>query len=138
MKISTISRPRINFTNNHEWIDFNGSVGFVGVSAHRLKGIKNIVNIKWSNQKGVIDQGTLVAEIHTADQIIPVHAPLSCRYLGQNQKLSGNLNLVLESPQDNGWIFFVAPLKFYSQIPLLSPENYQKLIRAEIPAEKTH
>ena len=138
MKISTISRPRINFTNNHEWIDFNGTVGFVGVSVHRLKGIKNIINIKCHHPKGIIDQGDLVAEIHTSDQIIPIHAPLSCKYLGQNQKLSGNLNLVLESPQDNGWIFFVAPLKFYNQSPLLSLESYQKLIRSEVAAaEKT-
>ncbi|GAA3933509.1 hypothetical protein GO495_17245 [Chitinophaga oryziterrae] len=132
MKISTISRPRINFTNNHEWIDFNGTVGFVGVSAYRLKGISNIVNIIWHHHKGMINKGTLIAEIHTADQIIPIHAPLSCKYLGRNQKLSGNLNLVLESPQDNGWVFFVTSLKFGNQEPLLSPENYQKLIRAKV------
>lgn len=132
MKISTISRPRINFTNNHEWIDLNGSVGFVGVSAHRLKGIKNIVNIIWHNPKGIIDKGTLIAEIHTTDQVIPIHAPLGCKYLGQNQKLSGNLNLILESPQDNGWVFFVTPMKFHNQDPLLSLENYQKLIRSKI------
>jgi glycine cleavage system H protein len=131
MKISTISRPRINFTNNHEWIDFNGTVGFVGISAHRLKGISNIVNVTWCNPKGIIDKGTLIAEIHTADQIIPIHAPVSCKYLGRNQKLSGNLNLILESPQDNGWVFFVTSLKFNNQDPLLSPDNYQKLIRAK-------
>jgi len=132
MKVSTISRPRINFTNNHEWIDFNGTVGFVGISAYRLKGISNIVNIIWHNHKGMINKGTLIAEIHTADQIIPIHAPLSCKYLGRNQKLSGNLNLVLESPQDNGWVFFVTSLKSDIHEPLLSPENYQKLIRAKV------
>ncbi|GEP89668.1 Glycine cleavage H-protein [Chitinophaga terrae (ex Kim and Jung 2007)] len=132
MKISTISRPRINFTSNHEWIDFNGSVGFVGVSMYRLKGIKNINNIKWLNPKGIIDQGSIIAEIHTSDEIIPILAPIHCKYLGQNQKLSGNLNLILESPQDKGWIFFVTPLKFYSQEPLLSPENYQKLIQGKV------
>lgn len=132
MKVSTISRPRINFTDNHEWIDLNGSVGFVGISAHRLKGIKNIVNIVWHNPKGIIAKGAVIAEIHTADEIIFIQAPLGCKYLGRNQKLSGNLNLVLESPQDNGWIFFVTPLKFHSQAPLLSPECYQKLIRAKV------
>lgn len=132
MKISTISRPRINFTSNHEWIDFNGTVGFVGVSAHRLKGIENIVNITWRNPKGIIEKGTIIAEIHTTDEIIPVLAPLSCKYLGQNQKLSRNPNLILESPQDSGWVFFVTPLKFCNQDPLLSPENYQKLIRSRV------
>lgn len=132
MKKSTVSRPRINFTPNHEWIDVNGSVGFVGVSAFRLKQINHIISVKWFNPKGIIDRGTLVAEIHTADEIIPIFAPIPCKYLGQNQQLSGNLNLILESPQDKGWVFFVTPLKFHNQAPLLSPENYQKLIRGRV------
>lgn len=132
MKISTVSRPGINFTSNHEWIDFNGTVGFVGISAHKLKGIKDIVDIKWYNPKGTVQKGAIIAEIHTTDQIIPVHAPLNCKYLGRNQKLSGNLNLILESPQDSGWVFFVTPLKIYNHEPLLSPDSYQKLIRSEV------
>lgn len=132
MRRSTVSRPRINFTLNHEWIDVNGSVGFVGISAFRLKDIENIINVKWFNPKGIIDRGTVVAEIHTTNEIIPILAPIPCKYLGQNQQLSGNLNLILESPQDKGWIFFVTPLKFHNQEPLLSPENYQKLIRGKV------
>ncbi|NLR60384.1 glycine cleavage system protein H [Chitinophaga polysaccharea] len=132
MRRSTVSRPRINFTPNHEWIDINGSVGFVGISAFRLKNIENIVNVKWFSPKGIINRGTVVAEIHTSDEIIPIFAPISCKYLGQNQQLSGNLNLILESPQDKGWVFFVTPLKFHNQEPLLSPESYQKLIRGRV------
>lgn len=132
MKVSTISRPRINFTISHEWIDINGTVGFIGVSAHKLKKVENIIDIKWYNYKGIIEKGVLVAEIHSVDRIIPVHAPLNCKFLGRNPKLAGNLNLILESPQDNGWVFFATPLKFYSQEPLLSPENYQKLVQSQV------
>lgn len=132
MQISIISRPRINFTNSHEWIDINGTVGFVGISAHRLKGIKNIINIKWYNFKGTVEKGALVAEIHTSDDIIPILAPLTCKFLGQNQQLSANPNLVIESPQDKGWLFFVMPLKFQNQEPLLTLEKYQKLIRTAV------
>lgn len=129
MKISTISRPRMGFAASHEWIDINGTVGFIGVSAHRLLHIDNIVDIKWSSIKGVITKGMLIAEIYTADQVIPVHAPLDCKFLGRNPKLAGNLNLVIESPHDKGWVLFVSPLKFGSQNPLLSLESYEKLMR---------
>lgn len=132
MKISTNSRPRINFTVSHEWIDINGTVGFIGVSAHKLQGVKNITSIKWHAHKGTIEKGNLVVEIHTTDKVIPLHAPVNCKFLGINQKLAGNLNLIIESPQDNGWLFFVAPIKFGEQAVLLSPENYQKLIRTNV------
>jgi len=71
-----------------------------------------------------------VAELLTGDYSIPIHAPVSCVILGQNPKLAGSLDLILESPQDNGWVFFITPLKFgNTPEPLLSPEEYQKLTR---------
>jgi glycine cleavage system H protein len=130
MKISTISRPRMHFTSEHEWVDYNGTVGFVGVSAFKLKGIKKIDSIKWHRQRGTVNKGILVAELHAEDYHIPIHAPVSCVILGSNPKLTTCPDLILESPQDNGWVFFITPLRFNNQEPLLSPEEYQKLTRA--------
>ncbi|KAA2239948.1 hypothetical protein F0L74_27590 [Chitinophaga agrisoli] len=131
MKISTTSRSRMHFTSDHEWIDFNGTVGFVGISAFKLKGIKKIDSIKWHRQRGTVNKGVLVAELLSEDYNIPIHAPVSCVILGPNPKLAGYLDLILESPQDNGWVFFLTPLQFSNkQEPLLSPEEYQKLTRA--------
>jgi glycine cleavage system H protein len=131
MKISVISRPRMQFTHDHEWIDFNGTVGFVGASIFKLKGIEKVDNIKWYNRKGTIEKGTLIAEICSDNNVIPIHAPVKCKFLGQNQKLNDNLNLILESPQDNGWMFFITPSKFLNHDPLLSMEEYQQFIRTK-------
>jgi glycine cleavage system H protein len=130
MKISTVSRPAMHFTNEHEWIDYNGTVGFVGVSAFKLRNTSKIDRIKWYNRKGMLEKGTLIAEIHTGDVIIPIHTPVSCKFLGPNQKLSAHPDLILESPQDRGWVFFISPLKFLRQQPLLSLEDYQKWVKA--------
>lgn len=128
--MSVISRPGMQFTHDHEWIDYNGSVGFVGASIFKLKGIEKVDNIRWYHRKGIIEKGTLIAEIHSEEVIIPIHAPVKCKFLGQNQKLNENLNLILESPQDGGWVFFITPSKFLNHEPLLSAEEYQKLIGA--------
>ena len=130
--MSTISRPRIHFTEDHEWIDFNGTVGFIGLSAFKLAEIKKIDSIKWFNNKGVISKGTLIANLHCGDEIIPVNAPVKGKFLGPNIKLTNNLDLILESPQDRGWIFFITPSKFQDKDGLLQPEDYQKFIR--VPA----
>ncbi len=132
MKVSTISRPGMYFTHEHEWIDFNGTVGFVGISLFRLKEISEIDSIKWLAPKGTVVKGTLMAEIHANNTIIPIHAPVSCKFLGPNAKLKTNLNLILQSPQDQGWIFFVTPSKFQSRDNLLLPEAYQKNLCAKV------
>lgn len=129
MKITANTRPRMHFTYDHEWIDYNGTVAFVGVSAFKLKGLKNIDKIKWHKYKGTIEKGTLIAELHSEDYIIPIHTPVTCKFLGPNPKLEGNLNLILTSPQDGGWVFFITPVKFSAQEPLLSPDDYKKHIK---------
>ena len=101
------------------------------ISAFKLKGIKKIDGIKWHRQRGTVNKGLLVAELHSEDYTIPIHAPVSCVILGPNPKLTGQLDLILESPQDNGWVFFITPLKFGAPEPLLSPEEYQKLTRVK-------
>lgn len=131
METSTISRPKMHFTHDHEWVDYNGTVGFVGVSPFKLKGIKKINGIKWHRHHGTVNKGILVAELLAGDYNIPIHAPVSCVILGPNPKLAAHLDLILESPQDNGWVFFITPLQFGYQEPLLSPEDYQKLTRAK-------
>jgi glycine cleavage system H protein len=132
MNMSTISRPRIHFTKDHEWIDFNGTVGFIGLSAFKLAGIKKIDSVKWFNNKGSIEKGTLIANLYSGDEIIPVNAPVKCKFLGPNIRLNNNLDLILESPQDRGWIFFITPSKFQDREGLLQPEDYQKLIRVPV------
>ncbi len=119
----------IQFTDKHDWIDINGSVGFVGISAFKLTGIKKIDSIRWHKLKGILESGTLVAEIHSGDYIIPVHAPVKGNFLGPNPQLENNLNLIIESPQNKGWIFFVSPARFSNREPLLTLEDYQRRIR---------
>lgn len=131
MKIPTLARLKMHFTCAHEWINYNGTIGYVGISAFKLKGVEKIESIKWHRQRGTVAQGILVAEIYTENYTIPVHAPISCVILGPNPKFSGNPDLILESPEENGWVFFLTPLKFGNEDPLLSPVEYQKLTCAE-------
>jgi len=112
-------------------VDFNGTVGFVGVSAFKLSGISKIDRIQWSRHKGTFERGALVASIITGEDEIPVHAPVTCKVLGPNAKLQDNLELVLRSPEDQGWLFFITPMKFQdkSMDELLPPDDYKKIIR---------
>lgn len=127
MKIPTLSRPKMHFTSDHEWINYNGTIGYVGISTFKLKGVEKIESIKWHRQHGTVAQGVLVAEIYTENHNIAIHAPISCVILGPNPKFSSNLDLILESPEDNGWVFFLTSLNFGDEAALLSPVEYQKL-----------
>ena len=124
MKIKSISRSQIHFTNEHEWVDFNSTVAFVGPSAFGLLHIKDISKITWHHKKGSLEKGSLIAMLYSNEEVISVHAPVSCRFLGVNQKLINNLKLVLQNPQDQGWLFFIAPTRIKEKEDLMIPPDY--------------
>ena len=103
----------------------------MGVSAFRLQGAGEVRSIRWVCRKGNIRQDELVAEIETDNGWIPVYAPVCCKFLGVNNQLAGNQALILESPQDRGWLFFASPLKSPGQLALLSPDEYRKFTQAQ-------
>jgi hypothetical protein len=47
---------------------------FVGASIFKLKDIEKVDNIKWYNRKGTIEKGTLIAEIRSDNNVIPIHS----------------------------------------------------------------
>jgi glycine cleavage system H lipoate-binding protein len=92
--------------------------------------VEKIDGIRWRPPAGMVEAGTLIAEVMAGERVIPVHSPVKGRFLGKNPKLGECCSVVIESPEDKGWLFLMAPSVFGRKDEgLLKPEDYRKLIR---------
>ena len=64
------------YTNDYEWIDFQGSVAYIGICPFKLKGIKKIEKIEFSDENNSRKCGEVVASILYDDYKIDVHMPV--------------------------------------------------------------
>jgi glycine cleavage system H protein len=48
METPNLIKRNIYYTNDHEWIDFQGSVAYIGVCRFKLSGFKEIHMIKFT------------------------------------------------------------------------------------------
>ena len=128
MRISPFAKRNLYYTRDHEWIDFQGSVAYIGVCAFKLKGIRHIQKLQLTKSHGMITSGQLVATIFYDDYNIPVHMPVDGELLGFNEALSPeSWHFLLDEPETRGWIALIVPSNLHERKELIHTEHYELL-----------
>lgn len=132
--METISQPPqtlkakrdLYYTNDYEWIDFQGSVAYIGLCPFKLKGIKQIEKIEFSEEGDSKKCGEVVASILYDDYKVDVHMPVNGKIISINDAiLSGNENIILQEPETTGYIALIVPSSPYDRDGLIIFEKYR-------------
>ena len=126
MNIEKSTNKDLYYTKDHEWIDFQGTVAYVGVCSFKLTGFKEIHQIIFNEPSGFKKQGEIIATIKYNDYLIEAHMPVDGKVVKFNEKLvSGNPNILLDCAETTGWIALIVPAQPYERKDLLLPKQYQ-------------
>jgi glycine cleavage system H protein len=114
------------YTFDHEWIDFQGSIAYVGVCHFKLSGFNEIQQVIFVENSELINQGEVIACIKYDDYLIPVHMPVEGRIISFNDiLLMEEKSILLQQPEDNGWIALIVPDQIKKKTGLQSSEEYR-------------
>jgi len=114
------------YTSDYEWIEFLGSIAYVGICPFKLKGIKEIEKIEFAEEDNSKKCGEVIASILYDDYKIDVHMPVSGKIVKINEALySGNKNIVLQEPETGGYIALIIPTSPYDRNGLIVSKKYQ-------------
>lgn len=120
------STKDLYYTKDHEWIDFQGSVAYMGVCCFKLIGFKEIHQINFNEASGFKKRGDVIATITYNDYQIEAHMPVDGKVVQLNNTLlSGDQNVLLRQPENVGWIAKIIPAQPYDRKDLLLPKQYQ-------------
>lgn len=114
------------YTNDHEWIDFQGSIAYIGVCSFKLSGFKEIHQVNFKEPSGFKKKGDIIATVIYNDYQIDAHMPVDGKVVEINETLlSGDQNILLQHPEKSGWIALIVPTQPYERRDLLLPKQYQ-------------
>ena len=120
------TKKDLYFTKDHEWIDFQGTVAYMGICNFKLSGFKEIHQIQFNEPSGLKKKGEIIAIITYNDYQIDAHMPVDGRVIEINQALlSGNRNSLLQDAENSGWLALIVPSQPYERKDLLLPKQYQ-------------
>ena len=113
------------YTDDHEWIDFQGAVAYIGVSSFKLIGFRAIQQVIFNDKLGIKKRGDLITTIKYNDYTIKLHMPVDGKLLEMNTNLIyGDDNFLLQYAESM-WIAKIEPLLPNERKHLLLPRQYQ-------------
>ncbi|HWH63194.1 MAG TPA: hypothetical protein VNS50_07960 [Ginsengibacter sp.] len=118
------------FTTEHEWIDFQGAVAYIGVCNYKVSKLKTIEKIVFPKASGIKKKGDVLAVIYTKTGRIPVHMPVDGKILNlKNKGILTDLENFLQQSEKDRWLAFIGLSQPYERKGLMQIDQYKHFIK---------
>jgi glycine cleavage system H protein len=116
------------FTEDHEWIQVDGTVATVGITDYAQGQLGDIVFVETPEEGKAVSKGDDAAVVESVKAASDVYAPVAGTVIEGNAALADNPALVNEDPEGEGW-FFKLTLADASELDSLMDEAaYQDFV----------
>lgn len=119
------------YTRDHEWVRMDGSTAVVGVTDHAQSAMGDITYVELPKIGSNVKQAQPLAVVESTKAASDVFAPVSGTVSGVNALLEDAPETLNTSPYEEGWICKLSGIVQAEMDCLLSPIDYEALIRAE-------
>ena len=125
-------RPNdVKYTDSHEWIRIEGEMAVVGITDFAVEQLSDLVYIELPEAGREVNQGDPFGEIESVKAVSDLVAPVSGEVAEVNENLSSNLELLQESPFQEGWIIKIRMSKPDEAGDLMGLTEYENQLESE-------
>ena len=118
------------YTNRHDWIDFQGSVAYIGAAMLKVMQASKEFKLQYVDNQGFARKDEIVAHLECDGNTIPVHMPVDGKIVLLNEALlDSNRNSLIKSAESGAWLAKIIPAQPYERKGLLLPKQYQMNVK---------
>jgi glycine cleavage system H protein len=118
----------MKYTEEHEWLDIEGDLVVVGITAHASEQLGEIVFVEVPEPGTVVSKDDEVVVIESVKAASDILAPLDGEIVEVNTALVDNPGKVNEDPTGDGWMFKMKIEDLSVLDELMSETEYNALI----------
>lgn len=93
----------MRFTKDHEWIEVDGDIATVGITAFAAEQLGDVVFVETPAVGKAVKAGDGLAVVESVKAASDVYAPISGEVVAANDDLSASPETVNASPEGSGW-----------------------------------
>jgi glycine cleavage system H protein len=93
----------MRFTKDHEWVELNGDVATVGITAYAAEQLGDVVFVEVPDVGKTVKAGDGFAVVESVKAASDVYAPISGEVVEANTGLSDEPETVNATPEAGGW-----------------------------------
>jgi len=109
-------------TRSHEWISFDNTEAFIGITDHRIAGAKEVIRLEYVRIYGFKKKGETFANIQLNNRRFEVRMPVDGSIISvNNTNLLVQEQYLLSKPEKEGWLVKILvsqPCEMKGLIPL--------------------
>ncbi len=95
----------MKYTEEHEWLEVEGDLVIVGITAHASEQLGDIVFVELPDVETTVSKDDEVVVIESVKAASDILAPLDGEIVEVNSALEDAPATINEDPTGNGWIF---------------------------------
>jgi glycine cleavage system H protein len=95
----------MRFTEDHEWLQLDGDVATVGITAYAAEQLGDLVFIELPKLGAKVTKGAPAAVVESVKTASDVYAPLSGEVVAVNEAVTKDPALVSSDPMSGGWLY---------------------------------
>ena len=93
----------MRFTKEHEWIEVDGDVATIGVTAYAAEQLGDVVFVELPEVGKTVKVGDSLAVVESVKAASDVYAPVAGEVVAVNDALTGEPETVNAEPEAAGW-----------------------------------
>ncbi|MDR3511101.1 MAG: glycine cleavage system protein GcvH [Caulobacteraceae bacterium] len=109
----------MRFTKDHEWIEVDGDVATVGITAYAADQLGDVVFVETPAVGKSVKKGDGLAVVESVKAASDVYAPVTGEVVDANAALSDTPETVNQSPEGDGW---------FAKVKLADPSEVDALM----------
>jgi glycine cleavage system H protein len=118
----------LKFTDEHEWLNLDGDVATVGITAHAAEQLGDVVFVQLPEVGTKLSKGDGAAVVESVKAASDVYAPLSGEVVEVNQTVVDDPASVNADPQGEAWFFKLKLDDVKDMDGLMDQAAYDKLV----------
>jgi len=120
----------LKYTEGHEWIRVEGTVGYIGITDHAQHELGDIVYVELPEIDTEIESKEEATNIESVKAAAPVYSPVSGKIVKINEELEDNSEL-LNSDAYGSYIFAVEMTNTSELDNLMNADAYKDFLEKE-------
>lgn len=116
------------FTEDHEWLDVDGDIATIGITAHAAEQLGEVVFVELKEVGDSFEQGDEMGVVESVKAASEIYAPVSGEIVEANEALADSPADVNESPESDAWFYKIRISDEGELEKLMDEAAYKQLI----------
>lgn len=110
------------YTQEHEWIRVEGTIGTVGITDFAQSELGDIVFVDLKKNLTEVKKGESFGTVEAVKTVSELFSPVAGKIIEFNEKLESNAEVVNKDPYGEGWMI---------KLEITNPDELNSLLNAE-------